>query len=124
MRPSPSTITLALAFAAYLGCYALPPEHRPAGYYVATGALTARLAWCWRRHAAAQGDLLALFTATWVLIESSAQAGCGAAAWWASVVPDGSDLCLAVGLGDMLTALAALVLAALITWRRRLWPTP
>ena len=124
MRASPSIITLALAFAAYLGCYALPPEHRPPAYYVATGALAAWLGWCWRCRAVADGDLVAVFGGTWITVEASAQAGCGAAAWWAAVVPDGSDLCLAVGLGDMLTALAALVLAALITWRRRLWPSP
>jgi hypothetical protein len=86
---------------------------------VLTGLL---LAWIgWRdRQTAASG--LAMFAATYILIESGQVAVCGALAWGMGTAPK-DDLCVAVGGGTFYAALASLVLAAGWTWRRSLWPS-
>lgn len=119
MSASP-IITLVLAVAAHLGYYGfITSADRAWCAYVCTGLLLAWIGWRDRQQASSG---LALFGATYILIESAQVAVCGSLAWGMKTAP-GDDLCVAVGGGTLYAALASLALAAGWTWRRSLWPS-
>lgn len=120
MRHVSPIITLGLAMAAYLGYYAFISSADKAWCaYVCTGLLLAWVGWRDRRQASSG---LAMFAATYILIEASQVAVCGALAWGMRTAPQ-DDLCVAVGGGTLYAALTSLALAAGWTWRRALWPS-
>ena len=113
-------ITIVLAVAAHLGYYGfISSVDRAWCAHVATAVL---LAWIgWRDRQQAQ-SALPMFAATYILIESSQVAVCGALAWGLGTTPD-RDLCVLVGGETFYAAAVSLLVAALWTWRRTLWPS-
>ena len=111
-------ITTLLAVAAYLVYYAFTTSlDRAWCAHIATAVLLAWIGWRDRQQAR---SALPMFAATYILIESSQVAVCGALAWGLGTKPE-RDLCVMVG-GDTLYAGAvSLLLAALWTWRGAAW---
>jgi uncharacterized membrane protein AbrB (regulator of aidB expression) len=115
-----AVITLILAVAAYLGYYGfISSTDRAWCAHIATATLLAWIGWRDRRQASSG---LALFAATYILIESTQVAVCGALAWGLGTTPD-RDLCVAVGGESLYSAAVSLLVAALWTWRGALWPS-
>lgn len=109
--------TLAIAVAAFLGYYALPEAHRAWAYYVASGVLLTVLGLQYRGVQAGFGA----FVGTYIALEGALQAACGSMAWALDFGATDTDVCVAIGGGEVMAALLALIASALITWGAQ-WP--
>lgn len=114
-------ITLVLAMAAHLVYYSFSDALDKAWCaYVLTGLLLAWIGW---RDRGTATSTLALFTGSYIVIESGQVAVFGALAWVWGIKPTGQDLGLLLGGESIYAGLTALALAGAWTWRRTLWPS-
>lgn len=114
-------LSAVVAVAAYFSYYGFADlRDRRWAYYVLGGVLAAWVGWCWRQEAMVEQRALKCFVGSLMLIEGAQQALFGMLRWQS---PSGVDLGVQVLGETVYIALASLALAAVWTWRARLWPS-